>query len=115
METETGEKLAGSTLSIDPFIIDPLSNILSSGHRIIANGVDISKESIPTKFKINLKTFIENKNAGLVYINMNDEEYMGIIFTNKTPHIKPLEDVTFTNFLKDKTFLCKISCLQNFL
>ena len=46
------------------------------------------------------KKYFKN-NPQIISINMNDEEYMGIIFTNKTPHIKPLEDVTFTNFLKD--------------
>ena len=74
IQTNSGDKLAGSTLSIDPLIINPNTNILSSGHRIIANGFDVSKDSIPTKYKINLKTFIENKEKGLLYINMDDED-----------------------------------------
>ena len=35
-QDNTGDKLAGSTLSIDPFVINPNSNILSAGRRIIA-------------------------------------------------------------------------------
>tara|TARA_B100000963_G_scaffold209321_1_gene182293 strand:- start:241 stop:2049 length:1809 start_codon:yes stop_codon:yes gene_type:complete len=74
LQTNTGDKLAGSLLSVDPILLNPSSNILSSGHRIIANGIDIMKESIPNKFKINLKTFIENRKAGLMYNDIDNED-----------------------------------------
>ena len=38
LQTNTGNKLAGSTLSVDPLVINPNTNILSSGHRITLPG-----------------------------------------------------------------------------
>ena len=98
-QDNTGDKLAGSTLSIDPFVINPNSDILSAGHRIIANGIDITKESIPKKFKINMKTYIQNKKLGLVYNDMDNEDSDGHLLSLNTDidNIPNYQDYFFGN------------------
>ena len=66
--SNTGEKEAGSLLSVDPININPLSNILSSGHNVIANGIPISKQSVPQTFSLNMVTLINNRDNGFSYV-----------------------------------------------
>lgn len=64
------EKFAGSLLSVedfDPF--NPNTETFSTGHKIIANGLNITHDSIAKSFKINIKSLIKNTDKGIIYGN----------------------------------------------
>jgi hypothetical protein len=76
------EKFAGSLLSVedfDPF--NPSTETFSTGHKIIANGLNITHDSIAKSFKINIKSLIKNTDKGIIQTSTGSLNYTGNINT----------------------------------